>query len=430
MAKLSQNTQTPKNGVFSFFSNPFDAAHTAVKSAGADFDNSRLAAAAADIFADKPYDKEYSSVYVLTRILSAAAGAVSFFTALFALQFLLSYIVGNVVSWGGAVLFCGVLEFLKFLLWKRVVKTRLRYKKTAIGGLTVLFFLHLLSLATSLLGAFLIPSNGAAAVASEGANTAARYHSQIAQVDGQMGEIDKQITAFLPHVTAPNGKKSSSTAAQIAALRTQKDALLAQKKELAAGAETAAAADAHAAAAVAVDTASKLYTTQILCVILALVFELVYIACALFGFYYLFRAFIDYVADGQSAPIADGEKIAVAQLATAGKDSAQRVFQDGQSPNSEPRKIGFFSEQNSCATVAQPPKQPKQPENSPITPQTPFIITESNGVPVASVLGKLYTVDRVRSNYTANKSKAPKGKIYADKAAFWERVLLQLQTKV
>lgn len=424
MANLSQKPSTHTVDAKSFFSNPYNAPFEGVKDAGTQHDTTQLAARAAAIFADKPYTQENKAVFWLCQILAGTAAAVSFATALFAFQYLLAHTVGAGLAWVGAGIICGVFEGLKFLFWRGVVKQRMRYKRAAVGGIIALVMLHIFSLAASCLGAYLIPQTTAGNPNVNAPNTAAVVIAQSEKVDGQLAEIDKQITAFLPHLTNANGKKSGSTAQQIAALRQQKDALLQQKKELSETIAAAQIADKALSEKALSENANSQQTMQILCVCIACAFELVYILCTVFVFYYLFRAFIDYSTHAApSTAVAHAQPVAQPLQSTAGQPAAP-VAQPAPSDTHHPRKIGFFGTDNSCATVAHPLRNPKKPQ---ITAQTPYAITESNGVPVASVLGKLYTVDRVRSNYTANKSKSKSGGIYAEKATFWGRVLTELQ---
>ena len=297
-----------KTKISNFFQNPFNNVFEDVSAQGKEHEITQVGAAAEKLYCDKPYAKEYKSIYITTAILAAFASLVSFATALFAFQSVLYFTVGTVLSWGASFAICAVFEVLKTLFWRVTAKEKLRYKNTALGGVFALVLLHIVSLVSSGYGAYLIPANFEGEkmqIDSLGAKLANADLKNAENLDLQTSEIDKQITALQPFILTPSGKKSTVTAAQITTLQKQKSELLAQKAaandKLNALAQTAQANAEKAETARAVGAS----TAQIVCLILAVSFELIYILCTLFACYYLYRVFVDKNAPAaQTAPLA------------------------------------------------------------------------------------------------------------------------------
>jgi hypothetical protein len=333
-----------KTKISSFFENPFNNTFNSVSAEGKEYEITQVGTAAEKMYCDKPYAKEYKSIYITTAVLSIFASLVSFATALFAFQSILYFTVGTVLSWGAAFAICALFEVLKMLFWAVTAKQKLRYKQTALGGIFALVLLHTVSLVSSGYGAYLIPSNFKGEqikIDSLGAKLANADFKNAENIDNQTGEIDKQISALQPFILTPSGKKSSVTATQITTLQKQKTDLLQAKKEandklnalqITAKEDAAKSENARAAGA---------NNAQLVCVILAVSFELIYILCTLFACYYLYRVYIDKKA---AQPLAQTE-ISDNQPQTTPTKIIQPQTSGGQpapSAESTPRKIGFF----------------------------------------------------------------------------------------
>lgn len=451
-----QNTH--KHGTFT---NPYDAKNEKFTQLATDYQSEKLAQKAAKIYADLPYEKEYKSAYILSSCIAFGAGAISFFTAFFAAKFVLSFILGAGVATVCAAVLCLGFELLKAFIWQVTVKGKKRYQKTNAALIVVLVFLHVISLGASVFGAYILP-NDAMMTGGENAHTSTLNTfdgaKQLQNLDGQISQVDAQIAAYTPHLTKANGKKSSSTAAEIAALRTQKDALIKQREKAA----NTALQDSEKAKSDKETAQEKANAErgfiQLLCCILAAFFEVIYIFAVLFIFHYLFRVYLDSNAktllnahpvanDAQSVandahPVAnDAHRIAIAQ-------NAPQL--PTQTPPQTPRKIGFFYGENGCTTGAQTVRSEESTQigndtasnddglndddtasnDDDTNGENTYILTFSNGVPVAKIGDKLYTIDRARSNCSAAKSKANKVKKtpnkHGERAKFWADIVNDL----
>lgn len=327
-----------------FFENPFNRTFENVSAQGKEYEILQVGTAAEKLYCNKPYAKEYKGIYIATAVLSAFASLVSFATALFAFQSVLFYTVGTALSWGAAFVICAVFEILKTMFWRVTAKQKLRYKQTALGGIFALVLLHTVSLFSSGYGAYLIPANFKSEVIqvdSLGAKLANADLQNAENLDKQTAEIDKQISALQPYILTPSGKKSTVTAGQISTLQKQKTDLLEQKKA-ANDKLTALQITAQASAEKAeITRAAGADKAQIVCIVLAVSFELIYILCTLFACYYLYRVFVD-----KEAAAADNDSDNQPQTAKPTKPIQPQ--QGGGQPapppaKSEnlPRKIGF-----------------------------------------------------------------------------------------
>lgn len=419
-----------------FFQNPFNKKFEATNSAAKTERLARAQRRALELYGDKSFQEEYESIAFAASLTSVFAGLISFATALFALQSVLFFTVGYVLSWASAVLICGLFEALKTLIWRKTVKNKLRYKNAAPALIITLVFLHAFSLLSSGYGAYLIPTQLTPAPVqidstSTGALIAKADLSALENIDKQIENNDKQTADLTPHILTPSGKKSAVTAKQISALQAQKDELLRQKAD-AKKALNSIRENAEKDKAAASASASKdIEFIQCICLGFAVFFEVVYIFCALFIFYYDFRIFVDSEAGAhlstESADISTSTpQNAGAHLSELGAHPA---------PNAQtPRKIGFFNATNSAAPALEnaAPAAPaplvfEQKYNAPNealgVPQSYYILV--NGVLVtAKVKSKIYTKDRAKSNYTAAKSKAANGeKTAPPRAAFWGEIV-------
>jgi hypothetical protein len=269
------------------FKNKFDAKSTKFAADAAEYAAAAKAKAAAKIFEDKPYSTEYAGIYNIARIIAIVANLVSLLTCLVALNYLLSKIIPAAPALGIAVVFTACLELLKNTLYRVNLKNYFRYYKYSAIAILMLFALSAASIASSVLGASLIPAEAAKLSAAEAA-AAAPLQSAEAAIRAQITELDKQQGLLLSR-----DQESSTTKKLLKENAAAKAALLQQ-------AEAAAAADAEAAAAAKADRAAaaaeaenEAGTVQLICIVLALLFELTYILATVYVYRYQFRIFVD-----------------------------------------------------------------------------------------------------------------------------------------
>lgn len=440
-----------KNGAFE---NPFNAKNEAVQQAANSHKSQLLADKAASIYADLPYEKEYKGIFALSNLVAFGASLISFFTAYFAVKYILSFVVGGLIASISALILCVSFELLKGFVWKITAKNKLRYQKTSIALILILVFLHAISLLTSCFGAYLMP-NDIAAMQHQNTpltvlNSSEKAAQAVTDLDAQTAQIDAQITAFIPHLTKANGKKSSSTAADISALRAQKDALLSQKEKANSTLIAASETEKVGNEALASTASEARFFIQMLCIGIAVFFELIYIFAVLFIFYYLFRVHIDSEKSAptpaqkaeksiSTAPSEHPSQKSVHSLVTA-HQKEKSAPEAAPEPAHEPaRKIGFFLDAHQNAPVAQTVRNTAYTDKVGANPDTDtdtdtdilsYTLQYSNGVPVAKVGQKLYTIDRVRSNYSASKHRLENTKKTPNKhgarCEFWARVLADL----
>lgn len=428
---------TKLSNLSAYFQNPFNKKFEAENNAAKTERLARAQRRALDLYGDKSFQEEYESIAFAASLISIFAGLISFATALFALQSILFYTVGYVLSWASAVLICGLFEALKTLIWRKTVKSKLRYKNAAPALIITLIFLHAFSLLSSGYGAYLIPTQLTPAPAkidstSTGALIAKADLSALENIDKQIENADKQISDLTPHILTPSGKKSAVTTKQISALQAQKDELLRQKAD-AKKVLTSIRENAEKEKAAASASASKdIEFIQYICLGFALFFEVVYIFCALFIFYYDFRIFVDSEAGAHLST--ESATISTSTPQNAGAHLSELGAHPAPNAQTPPRKIGFFNATNSAAPALEnaAPAAPaplifEQKYNAPNAalgvPQSYYILV--NGVLVtAKVKAKIYTKDRAKSNYTAAKSKAANGeKTAPPRAAFWGEIV-------
>lgn len=427
-----------------FFQNPLNKDFEAVKNAGDTEQATRAEKEAAEIFGDKTFQNEYKGVASASRIVALFAAIISFSTALFAVQSILYFTVGTVLSWGAAVVLCGLFEVLKTLLWRITVKQKLRYKNAAAGLIITLFFLHCISLLSSSYGAYLIPENFASpamVVDSIAQKTAAFEVGELASLDGQIQNIDKQISDLTPYILTPSGKKSSVTAGQISTLQKQKGELIAQKADAKKVLEKSKEAAATVASANQNLQNEKIKTIQSISIAFAVFFELLYLVCSIFGFYYKFRIYIDSnLAGAHPAPV--GAHPARKKRIKPANTVGAHLNTVGAHPAAAPataRKIGFNNTGAHPETIAR--DGIAKGEISAHLDCLAEITTNGRtykvvrykakgdlepvfiDIVLAEIEEKLYTRERIASNLRAALSKEKNGeKTAADRAAFWADV--------
>ena len=342
MTKLSQKNESPKLS----FANPFDAVFEQVKDAGVNVVSERIAQKATEMYKDKPFGLEYKNTYTVTNLVAGVSGIVSFASALFALQTVLFWIVGYYVSWLGSLILCALIEVLKTQIWGKTAKNYNVYKRVSMLGVSTLFGLHVLSLVSSGYGAYIIPSQFVAppppvldSIATKASQTVL---GEAENLDAQMLGIDAQITKLSAVLIKPNGQKSSSTAKEITNLNAQKSELQAQKKDAILRVEQMRKEQKEQSEKIGLETKGEVLTLQYIAVGVAVLFELLYILCTLFGFYYMFRVYVDSVVS-PSETNENREKVSKKQNKTTINDNreGENTAHSAPAQPTQPAQIGF-----------------------------------------------------------------------------------------
>ena len=365
-----------------FFQNPFNKQFDTVKENAKTETNNRTTQQANELFKDKPFAVENKTTFVISNIIKYVANFVSFVTAFFALRAVLSLMLGIHLAGLGAFALCALVELLKNTSWKTNVKGYLRYRKTSFAGLGVLVLLSLFSIAASLYGAYLIPSELTAPTQITYSKNDSLVINELATINTQIANLDK-IHLETSNKAIPNkdGKVSSTFKAMLTNLTIQKDSLSSQKRAI--NAQIAILGETYQERNKDAIQAHKndIYIAQISCVIVALLFELFYTLCSVYCFYYLFRVYVD------------SNPAQTTQQAHIQPTQPQQPTQH--TPTNQANKIGYFNDvPNEQQTVVQP-----------------FIngaLGIENGIKFVWHNGKKYAKSDVRNNINANKTKTEK----------------------
>ena len=308
-----------------FFKNPFNKQFETVKENGQNEINNRTTQQANEIFKDKPFALEYKTAFIIAKCISFVANIVSLFSAFFAIQFILSLLTGVYIAFFGSLAICGLLELLKNASWKVNIKNFLRYKKVNIG-LFLLIVLSLASIGTSLLGAYLIPNSFVSSPVKNNSDSLAL--ADLTTINTQIANLDKLVLET-SNKAIPNqqGKVSSTFKTMLASLTVQKDSLSSEKRAINKRLESIRAEQATDKENANKGEIENIKFLQICCVLVALAFEVIFILCTIFTFYYMFRVYVD-----------TGEQ----------PKTVQTIVNTGELPTqrngNERQTIGFFNE--------------------------------------------------------------------------------------
>ena len=271
--------------------------------------------AANDLFKDKSYKDEYKAVFVVSTLLKFVCSILSFATMVVALYFSFYGLFGFYASLSLAVAVCGLFEVLKTKIWTISSKHGLKYKNVSKGLILALIAVHVVSLASSGIGAFLIPK----LISEQPASQATDQKGISIEIANQIAAIDKQLIAISSSTNA-----SSTSRKSFANLTSQKATLIAVQER---GQEQAQKdkATAEQVAIIAKEAQKEqIIKDQILFVGSSIFFELLFIVCSIFLAYYLFRTVIDLEADAneanqpaQNEPIEQGKDQALQQTSNS-----------------------------------------------------------------------------------------------------------------
>lgn len=443
----------------------------------------RITVKSLELYQDKPFAIEYKNHYTFAMLIGYVSSFVSFGTAVFAVAYVLNSTIGSLLGYTVGVLLCALFEMVKGAIWRTTIKAYNRYRNVGIMSVLMLVGLHLFSLGSSGFGAFVLPL--------QFVHTPAPY-----QLDSTKGKelqaLDAQITALQAQTNSLNsvlinpqtGKKSSSTAKSIGANNSQIQALQAQKNSLMAALETDKQAHNQAQTDAANTHAANTQFQQLSSLVASLLFEVLFVACMMFQFYFLFRVYVDSTGNAQPAPAPASNFVPQMQMVTNQAapvlDNQPALDLDNntiphQAPPAmaikrvpklgkkvpktpSPRPIGFNipNTPNGCATGAQPmPKGatkrvrngcatgaqlPTPAQNQPFTvvhqqTDTPNIFAYQICKPIditapkfALVRQKVYLLERAKSNYTANAQKVKNGKQqFARACNSWAQIVEHLK---
>ena len=425
-----------------FFENPFNATFNGLKKAATNEANKRTVNAANEVFKDKPYHVENKTTYSISKTISMVANAVSFATGFFALQAVLSLVVGYWIATGGAMALCGLLEWLKNNRWKVTVKQLLRYKNKSLAGFGVLAALSIISIGASGYGAYILPTQIAHPAPVAYSKNDSLLLGELAAINAQIANLDKlQLETSQKAIPNAQGKISGSIKELQLQQSKQKQALNEQKTALSSKINDLHTQHAQSTEKALIEHKNGLLWQQIACLVVAVLFELIYIGCSCYCFYYLFRVFVD--NENPTTNQTDQPN----DLQTVIPNDQTEPHQHTPTNQTTKRKIGFFSDQPNDQTADKytttnpnltdnQTDQTNQP-NGFTTVLKPFadgLVSEENGIKFVYHNGKKYTKADVQNNVWAFRSKVKnyeqtdltKAAKYKQHLVRWETYLISI----
>ena len=257
---------------------------------------------AENLFKDKCFHEEFKAVFAFTSILRIISSLVSFFTGFVAVQMATKLLFGSYLSVFFALSACICLEIIKTFFWRINSKWVLKYKKVSRPIIGSLVGLHLISLAFSAYGGWLLPLMVAAPTLPAAKNiniedVARPFVVSIALIDEQITLNSAKIAKTTSNSTVRSLNEISKTLLEqktaqetaknraILTATTKNNLLEAKAAEMAQNAQKT--------------RSKKVFIAQISCLVASLFFELLFILCSVFGVYYLFRLNIETEAEKQ-----------------------------------------------------------------------------------------------------------------------------------
>ena len=318
------------------FKNPFSQTWEQYKKAAEENANTRIQKQAEKVYKDKPYSIEYLGVYSASKVLKSLSNVVSVSTCIVAFYLALKGLLNAYLAAFLAISVAALLEFIKNSAWKIGTKSKMKYQNNSIALFSMLIVLHLFSIAASGFGAFRLPELFPQTKIQNKklVNVDSINQSYLVQIEA----IDIQINSL-----AKNAANSSTTRATIKELTNQKTTT---KK-----AQNIAIESAKAQNIVIEQKNNKTaledraaYQKQLSIIKwssmgAALLFELLYIVCALFIYHYLFRAYVQSV----NGDVTQNNNL----IHNENNDSRNdKRNSSDQRPHSPTNKIGFIDYEN------------------------------------------------------------------------------------
>jgi hypothetical protein len=319
---------------------------------------SLLAKAASNLFKDKFFHEEFKGVFLFSTVLKTVSSTVSFCTTVLAVHIATRLFFGYYPSLFFAVSVGFCIEGIKTFLWRINSKWTLKYKKVSKWIVCVLVSLHCVSFAFSAYGGWMLPTFVDEIEAKE--PVLVKNDSVLTALSNSLGEINAQIAESSAEVakTSSNSTKRSLGAnlGLLLEQRNSKEKEISKIKEIQRlEYEAAKQEKKQETQALISEQESEISTAQISCLIASIFFELLFIICACFGVYYLFRYSIDQTDQSE--------------------ESNEPIITKGNAPNSE-----------KTPSIQQPEKAPEvlaaktTPKPNSIQIQQSRIDSDKNGV--------------------------------------------------
>lgn len=307
---------------------------------------SLLAKAASNLFKDKFFHEEFKGVFLFSAVLKTVSSTVSFFTTVLAVHIATRLFFGHYPSLFFAVSVGFCIEGIKTFLWRINSKWTLKYKKVSKWIVCVLVSLHCVSFGFSAYGGWMLPTFVDEIEAKE--PVLVQNDSVLTALSNSLGEINAQIAESSAEVakTSSNSTKRSLGAnlGLLLEQRNSKEKEISKIKEIQRLENEAAKEEKkQETQALIFKQENEISTAQISCLIASIFFEMLFIVCACFGVYYLFRYSIDQIDQSEESnePITldestnNGDKLLSRQQA----QKAPPISEDKTAP--KPNTIGF-----------------------------------------------------------------------------------------
>lgn len=309
--------------------------------------------AARETFKDKYFHEEYQNVFLLAIVLKFISNLISFCTGVIAVNIAIKLLFGENLSLFFAFSICVIFEGLKTYLWKINNKKYLKYKDASKAIIFSLVALHFLSLGFSAFGGWMLPTlvdpiKKEVVPQINKDSISAPYLLAIA-------EINKQIEANNAKISTTNSNSTLKTFNKnVSVLLSQKIAKekalnLAILKE-----EELRQQKVQEIASIFLEAKLKrneeIKTARISCLFASLFFELLFVVCACFSAFYLYRLDIDLKAEAET-----NNKSEETPVLTNPQQTKQNTELSTQQAHEAPtvgkkttkqRQIGFFQKNN------------------------------------------------------------------------------------
>jgi hypothetical protein len=227
---------------------------------------------------------------------------ISFCTGVLAVYLATRLFFGYYLSFFFAVAVGFCIEGIKTFLWRINSKWTLKYKQVSKGIVFVLVSLHCVSFAFSAYGGWMLPTF-IDEIKTE-TPVLVQNDSALTALYSSLGEINAQIEINSGEVAKTTSNRTkrdlSANVSLLLEQRNFKENEISQIKENQRLENEAAKEEQMAKTQVLIlEQQNEISTARISCLIASIFFELLFIVCACFGVYYLFRFEIDQTAESQ-----------------------------------------------------------------------------------------------------------------------------------
>lgn len=313
--------------------------------------HSLLSKTASNLFKDKYFYEEFKGVFLFSSGLKIVSSLLSFCTCVLAVQIATKLLFGYYLSMFFAVVVALCIEAVKTFLWRINSKWILKYKELSKGILISLVGLHLVSLAVSAYGGWMLPTlvDGLEIETPVLLERKKDLNKLNSSLDGITTEISK-TTAEVEKTSSNSTKRSlnanlslllSQRAAKQSEISKIKEGLQLENSKIKASTEEKNKLQES-------EYLEEIKTAQISCLIASLFFELLFVISSCFNVYYLFRFEIDKEGESQSTntntiasngnnrTASDGENLLSRQQGEKAPEIEAKKI-------SKPNQIGFVS---------------------------------------------------------------------------------------